>query len=483
MPNNQKELRDRAELECALKAARQHPKQKEATLAIQRIRALFWGNRVGKTWWGGQETHRYVFNRHEVRKIDLPCEIWVCCPSYDVQKETTQKVLLEMIPAHRIVERDYVKKEVLAWMRLDNGTLITFKSYESGREKFQGTGKRLIWFDEEPPRDVYDEACMRVEAGVPLDIIITMTPVNGMTWIYDAIYLDTGNPDIFVSEATWDDNPFLTEQQKIEMSRGKSEEAMKVRKEGKFVQRTGLVCDWWDRKTHLVPNMRFDRTWTVYNLIDFGWSTSKTCILWYGVDYFGGVHVFDGVYENQLDNDEIAEILKGHEDFKVSKRWADNQPDRIASLRKLGYNFEPVKKKSTEDNWDTTRAEAMKRIGRIDPQTGKSRLYVSENLKYFNTEKNMMMNFFMKEAESLSWDMVKTKSGEKTGGGQWNDEFSKDGSHNDCMDNFSYFAVMWGLGKTKARNAFNDRSGDIVDEEIRKQRKKPFRAINPLTGY
>ena len=141
-----------------------------------------------------------------------------------------------------------------------------------GREKFQGAGKRLIWFDEEPPHDIWEECFVRSEAGVPLDIILTMTPVNGMTWVYDEIYLDTDNPDIYVDEAEWDDNPFLTPLQKAQMGRGLSPQALKVRREGKFVKKTGLVCAWFDRSIHLTDlDVSADRDYST-SALDFGFS-------------------------------------------------------------------------------------------------------------------------------------------------------------------------------------------------------------------
>ena len=39
---------------------------------------------------------------------------------------------------------------------------IGFKSCDQGREKFQGASLDYVWFDEEPPYDVYEECVMRV---------------------------------------------------------------------------------------------------------------------------------------------------------------------------------------------------------------------------------------------------------------------------------------------------------------------------------
>ena len=43
-----------------------------------------------------------------------------------------------------------------------NHSKIWFKSCEAGREKFQGSSLDFVWFDEEPPEDIYNECKMRV---------------------------------------------------------------------------------------------------------------------------------------------------------------------------------------------------------------------------------------------------------------------------------------------------------------------------------
>jgi hypothetical protein len=36
-------------------------------------------------------------------------------------------------------------------------SMLQFKSYERGREKFQGTALEVVWLDEESPLDIYIE--------------------------------------------------------------------------------------------------------------------------------------------------------------------------------------------------------------------------------------------------------------------------------------------------------------------------------------
>ncbi len=58
--------------------------------------------------------------------------------------------------------------------------VLRFKSYEKGREKWQGETLDGVWFDEEPPLDIYIEGLTRTNATGGI-VIVTFTPLLGMT--------------------------------------------------------------------------------------------------------------------------------------------------------------------------------------------------------------------------------------------------------------------------------------------------------------
>ena len=270
-----------------LKYAERHLKQSQFHRAQQPIRALFWGNRVGKTEAGAMEVAAYLLGSHEYRKVEVPIEAWSLCPSFDAQFETTQPKLLRYLPEKEIEHITYLRGKIMSQIILKNKSRINFKSYEQGREKVQGAGKRVVWMDEEPPRDIYEELLVRQEAGVPLDLILTMTPIKGMTWVYDEIYMSTDTGLYYVSSAGWDDNPWLTEEQKNLMSRGLTKAALEVRRFGRFTKRVGLVCSWWDREVHLKTYTEFPASWSYYEVLDgYLWvlTMTTTCILWMGLE-------------------------------------------------------------------------------------------------------------------------------------------------------------------------------------------------------
>ena len=98
---------------------------------------------------------------------------------------------------------------------------MEFKSYESGVRAFMGPTKDLIWLDEEPPMEIYEECKTRlITTGGKL--MITFTPLLGMTetienfmgssdYITGPVRGKDGQPtDRYVVAATWDDVPHIT---------------------------------------------------------------------------------------------------------------------------------------------------------------------------------------------------------------------------------------------------------------------------------
>jgi phage terminase large subunit-like protein len=105
---------------------------------------------------------------------------------YDALKKTTLSHL----------GRDFVDSVVVRWGGggdVQQGeSVLAFKSYEKGRQKWQGETLDGVWFDEEPPLDIYSEGRTRCVARSGI-VIITFTPLLGMT---DVVKLFLGEADI-----------------------------------------------------------------------------------------------------------------------------------------------------------------------------------------------------------------------------------------------------------------------------------------------
>ena len=69
-----------------------------------------------------------------------------------------------------------------AQLILPNGGKIMSLSADSGREKYQGFSANLIIMDEEHPLSLFEEAMLRVTDRNG-SIVLTMTPLKGLTWV------------------------------------------------------------------------------------------------------------------------------------------------------------------------------------------------------------------------------------------------------------------------------------------------------------
>jgi phage terminase large subunit-like protein len=101
---------------------------------------------------------------------------------------------------------------------LKNGSIIGFKSCDSGRKKFQGVGKEWVHFDEEPPEEIYEECVIRVKAKKKLRIFGTCTllppegQLGGVSWLFSDIiqpYKDGKLKNVGLFGASIYDNPHI----------------------------------------------------------------------------------------------------------------------------------------------------------------------------------------------------------------------------------------------------------------------------------
>ena len=274
-------------------------------------RWVFGGNRSGKTECGAVEVVYMARGNHPYRKLTHATTGWVVSLSTQVQRDVAQSKILNYLNPDWIVDvamtvgrKDNYTNGVIDYILVKNvfGTVskIGFKSCDQGREKFQGTSLDYVWFDEEPPYDIYSECRMRVldKNG---DIFATMTPLKGMTFVYDEIYLNKFNdPNIWCEFMQWDDNPYISEEAKNAMKLSMSAEELKSRQFGEFLDVGGRVYPEFDENVNVIEPFPIPFDWQDKLSIDPGLKNPLSCH-WYAVDYDGNVYVVAEHYESEKD--------------------------------------------------------------------------------------------------------------------------------------------------------------------------------------
>jgi phage terminase large subunit-like protein len=288
-------------------AAPVHQKQLAFHRCQKRNRWVLGGNRSGKTECGAVETVWRARGIHPYRENRDGVSGWVVSLSRDVQREVAQRKVLYYLypgwiedivmvsgkstnPAGGVIDHITVKN-VFGGL-----SYIGFKSLEMGRDKFQGASLDFVWFDEEPAEDVYDECRMRVmdKKG---DIFGTMTPLLGLTFVYNRIYLNERNdPDIWHIFMEWADNPFLDPGEIDRLSAALSEEELSARRYGRFVSGKGLVYPEFDERVHVIEPFDVPKEWYDLVSIDPGLNNPTSCHF-YAADFDGNVYVVAEHYE------------------------------------------------------------------------------------------------------------------------------------------------------------------------------------------
>ena len=173
-------------------------------------RCMMAANRVGKTWGvGAYETTAHLTGKYPDwwtgRRFDRPIDAWVAGDTSETTRDVIQVALTGvggeggegdlgtgMVPGDLIVGKPSTKRgisgafDTLRVKHVTGGvSKVGFKSYDQGRAKFQGTKKDLVWLDEEPPIDVYEESLLRLTGTTPEEgnglMLCTFTPLNGLS--------------------------------------------------------------------------------------------------------------------------------------------------------------------------------------------------------------------------------------------------------------------------------------------------------------
>lgn len=336
------------------------PHNKQAWFHTQnvRLRLYIGGNRSGKTYGAIAEDIYWASGTHP--HIEIPKE-QIRGRVVGVDFERGVKEIL--IPLFKILcPSSYLRggSWESAWEARGNGgvlwfdyynSYIEFMSYEQEIEKFAGTSRHFIHYDEEPPQAIFNECQARL-VDTHGYAWISMTPLDGMTWVYDYIYnpadedeekeiLFEGNEilgpvwkgtakgrKVVVIEVGMNENPHLTEEAQAEYLAGLDDDERAARSKGHFVQTAGKVFKSFSRETHVTteeidPAALQRSGWQIYTSTDHGWN-APTAWLWHAVAPTGEVLTFGEHYKSEMTIEEHARIVHAKE-----AEWKLNVDDII----------------------------------------------------------------------------------------------------------------------------------------------------------
>lgn len=274
-----------------------------------RERLLMAGNQLGKTWCAAFETAMHLTGRYpdwwDGIRFELPVVGWAASLTSQGTRDTVQRLLLGRpgefgtgsIPGDAIVD---IKRathgvadsvESISVRHVTGGvSRLTIKTYDQGRERWQGETLNFVWFDEEPPEDLYFEGLTRTNATQGV-VWLTFTPLLGMSSVVKRFLVDKA-PGTNVTSMTIEDAEHYTPEQRAAIVASYPAHEREARAKGIPTLGSGRIFPVAEEviRENSVP---IPNHWPRICGIDFGWD-HPTAAVWLAWDRDSDtVHVYD----------------------------------------------------------------------------------------------------------------------------------------------------------------------------------------------
>ncbi|MBE9572174.1 MAG: hypothetical protein IMF11_16215, partial [Proteobacteria bacterium] len=297
-----------------------------------RERGFFAANRSGKTIAGGYELTLHLTGQYpkwwQGRRFDRPIRAWACGTTGQTVRDVLQRKLLGpindlgtgLIPGDCIV--DYKKKagnvpdtiETVYVKHVTGGiSTVGLKSYEQGRKAYEGDEIDVALLDEEPPVDIYTECLTRTMTTQGI-VMLLFTPLQGLS---DTVLLFMPGGQIpsdmgkrFVIQASWDDAPHLSKQDKEDIISSYSPHERDARSKGIPQLGSGRIYPISEDEL-LVDDFEIPEHWIQAYGFDVGWKA--TAAVWGALNRESDVLYLHSCYKQGEEKPIIhAAAIKAH---------------------------------------------------------------------------------------------------------------------------------------------------------------------------
>lgn len=263
-----------------------------------RERLFMAGNQLGKSLSGAAEMAVHLTGRYpewwEGRVFTKPVAAWASGVTGESVRDTVQRLLVGrpgqygtgFIPADCIVgepRRAMGVSDLLDSVAVRHSSCgesrLYFKRYEQGREKWQGETLDIVWFDEEPPSDIYTEGLTRTNATGGM-AYMTFTPLLGMSEVVTR-FITESSPDRSVTNMTIDDVDHYSDEEKRRIIESYPAHEREARAKGIPTLGSGRIFPIEDSAISIAP-FPVPAHWPRINGLDFGWDhpTAAVQLAW-----------------------------------------------------------------------------------------------------------------------------------------------------------------------------------------------------------
>lgn len=296
-----------------LQSYRPYSKQAEfhAAGATHRERAFMAGNQLGKTLGVGFEVAMHLTGRYPVWWVGYrftKAPRWIAgSATSELTRKGVQRVLLGPPEAEEQWGTGTIPKDAIkSWARrqgvadtvdtitvahVSGGTAsVQLAAYEQGRVKWAADTVDGVWFDEEPPDDIYNEGKTRTNVALG-PVIVSLTPLLGMSTVVKRFY-PRAEPGCHLTMMTIDDAEHYTPEQRKAIIASYPAHEREARTKGIPTLGSGRVFPIAEEV--VAEDLEaFPRHWPRLAGLDIGWD-HPTAAVWLAWDRDADViHVYD----------------------------------------------------------------------------------------------------------------------------------------------------------------------------------------------
>jgi len=331
-----------------------------------RERLLIAGNQLGKTFSGSFEAAMHLTGIYpdwwDGIIFEQPTTGWAASVTTQSTRDTVQRLLLGKpgawgtgaIPMANLIETKRASGGVpdcvdsITVKHISGGTSrLTFKTYDQGRERWQGETLNFVWFDEEPPQAIYTEGLTRTNATAGI-VWTTFTPLLGMSDVVKRFLIEKA-PGTSVTTMTIEDAEHYTPEQRKAIVAAYPSHEREARAMGIPTLGSGRIFPIAEEVIRELP-VTLNHSWPRIVGLDFGWD-HPTAAVWMGWDRdTDTVHIYDCYRVKEATPIIHAATIKAKGDW-IPVAWPHDglQHDKGSGVtlanqyRSLGVNMLPEK--------------------------------------------------------------------------------------------------------------------------------------------
>ena len=336
-------------------------------------RCIMAANRIGKSEGiGAYELALHATGRYPDwwtgHRFDHPISAWACGTTSTTARDIVQFKLIGhpeefgtgLIPAKYILKTTpraggvANAVDIILVRHISGGiSRIKIKSYAEGRKSFEGTEQDLIWLDEECPLKIYTECVTRTMTTNGL-IMLTFTPLEGLTetvlqFMPNGKLEENQTGSKFLIQATWDDAPHLSQEQKEKLFAALPPHQREARSKGIPSLGSGAIYPILESNI-TVADFPIPDHWHRAYALDVGWN--KTACLWGATDPTSNItYLYSEYYQGKAEPIIHAEGVKsrgvwipGVIDSAAHGRSQEDGKQLFEIYRALGLDIENANK-------------------------------------------------------------------------------------------------------------------------------------------